>query len=337
MSRLLSNKQLSLLLAAFLIVFITTFTTVSQHASRFVHRQLLEQSSTQQEQPMKVLYTVTTLAEYDKGNRATTKGADRMQNVLIPVIKEGVESMLSFGYEVDVYIVAFFKMTRFELIRAALPPNVNITVWDEAAPFSYRGDQYDKPNAKMFENTIGLSRQHRFVVKDNLFHYDFFCNFEDDMIIKGDHIDNYIKMSRELYRLRELAPDEVTVNNNDNFFGPLSKEQLKRTLPGFIRVEALLEEDKYGTQLELDPVPITERPDIDSKPCCHLKNESAANHQRPASPLSDKVFIWEVGIKSVGIRHLPQDSSLKWVLLQRGPTPRKGEKDFTISDYWSNR
>ena len=312
--------------------------------------------------PLKILYTVTTLAEYDVGTRATTKGFDRLQGVLIPVIKEGVESMLSFGYEVDVYIVAFYKMTRYELIRNSLPSNVNVTVWDEAAPISYKGDEWDKPNTKLVLNTIGLSRQHRFVVKDHLFRYDFFCNFEDDMLIKGDHIQNYIQMTRELYRLRETAPDgngeELhNTQGTNNFYGPLTKEQLKRMLPGFIRVEVLLDEDQYGTQIELDPVPITDRPNIDPKPCCHLRNSSSASPKRPASPHSDKLFIWEVGIKPVGIRHMPEregeeeqsttsstnsssssSSSLKWVLMQRGPSPRKGEKDFlTISDYWSNR
>ncbi|KAL3940101.1 MAG: hypothetical protein SGBAC_005285 [Bacillariaceae sp.] len=292
------------------------------------------------ERKLRILYTVTTLAEYDGGSRATTKGADRMQNVLIPVVKESVDSMLSHGFEVDVFIVAFYKMTRFELIRNALPPSVNVSVWDEAAPLSYKGDQHGKPNAKLHHNTIGLARQHRFVVKDHLFQYDFFCNWEDDMVVHGDHIENYLEMTKELYRLRELAPDKTLDNKqgSKNFFGPLNKEQLKRTLPGFIRVEALLDEETHGTQQELDPVPVGERPEIDPKPCCHLRNESLSSPTRPASPLSNKLFMWEVGIKAVGIRHMPEESNLGWVLLQRGPSRGKDVvKDHTMSDYWSNQ
>eukprot|EP00980_Cylindrotheca_fusiformis_P031550 scaffold26550_cov122-Cylindrotheca_fusiformis.AAC.3 len=300
-------------------------------------RQLLQES---RNRPLKVLYTVTTLAEYDVGSRATTKGADRMQNVLIPVVKEGVDSMIRQGYEVDVFIISFYKMTRLHLIQQALPPNVNISVWDEAAPISYKGDEHEKAGSKLHHNTIGLARQHRFVVKDHLFQYDLFCNFEDDMIIHGDHIENYIEMTKELYRLRELATNDKYDNTQGfgNFFGPLSKEQLKRTLPGFIRVEALLDEEKYGTQEALDPIPVTDRPEIDPKPCCHLRNESLASPNRPPAPHSDKLFMWEVGIKAVGIRHMPKESSLGWVLLQRGPSRGKDVKvDYTISDFWSNR
>ena len=263
-----------------------------------------------------------------------------MQNVLIPVVKESVDSMLSHGFEVDVYIVAFYKMTRFELIRNALPPSVNVSVWSEAAPLSYKGDQHEKPNAKLHHNTIGLARQHRFVVKDHLFEYDFFCNWEDDMVIHGEHIENYLEMTKELYRLRESAPDGKLDNRqgSKNFYGPLDKEQLKRTLPGFIRVEVLLEEEKYGTQAALDPVPVRERPEIDPKPCCHMRNASLASATRPAAPLSDKLFMWEVGIKTVGIRHMPDESNLGWVLLQRGPSRGKDVVvDNTMSDYWSNQ
>jgi hypothetical protein len=340
----LHKKYLFLTVAAVVAVLMAStaisspYFTVHHLSPRPFRRELLQEST--RSRPLKILYTVTTLAEYDIGSRATTKGADRLQNVLIPLLKEGVTSMLNHGYEVDVFIVAFYKMTRFDLIRQALPPNVNVTVWDEVAPLSYKGDEHDKADAKLHYNTIGLSRQHRFVVKDHLFHYDFFCNFEDDMLIHGDHIENYLEMTRELYRLRELATDEKFDNTqgSSNFFGPLSKEQLKRTLPGFIRVEALLDEENYGTQKELDPVPVTERPEIDPQPCCHLKNASLATPNRPPAPLSDKIFLWELGIKAAGIRRMPEESSLNWVLMQRGPSRAKDQTDdFTISDYWSNQ
>lgn len=55
----------------------------------------------------------------------------------------------------------------------------------------------------------GLARQHRFVIKDNLMHYDVFSVFEDDMRITGGHIHHYLTFSRELERLAEEAPDTL--------------------------------------------------------------------------------------------------------------------------------
>jgi hypothetical protein len=49
----------------------------------------------------KILYIVTTLAEYNSGTRSTVRGSDRLQETLIPVLSEGVRSMLVDGYEVD--------------------------------------------------------------------------------------------------------------------------------------------------------------------------------------------------------------------------------------------
>lgn len=49
----------------------------------------------------KILYIVTTLAEYNSGTRSTVRGSDRLQETLIPILSEGVRSMLADGYEVD--------------------------------------------------------------------------------------------------------------------------------------------------------------------------------------------------------------------------------------------
>ena len=84
------------------------------------------------------------------------------------------------------------------------------------------------PEAKLWENTLGLARQHRFVVKDNLFDYDLFLNFEDDMILNADMVDNYLQMTKTLYKMRETAPDEVSDDQLKNFYGALTKDQLKR-------------------------------------------------------------------------------------------------------------
>ena len=150
------------------------------------------------------------------------------------------------------------------------------------------------------------------------------------MIIHGDMVEHHLAMTQTLFRLRETAPDTVSDGQLKNFFGPLTKDQLKRSYPGLLRVEVLLEEETYGTQTELDPVPVASHPDIDPKPCCHL--DVAASEKRPKSPGSDKLFLWETNIIALGVRHI---EGLGWVALLRGPRERNGEKGLTMSDYWS--
>jgi hypothetical protein len=106
-------------------------------------------------------------------------------------------------------------------------------------------------------------------------------------------------------------------------------------IPGFIRVEVLLNEDRFGAQMELDSVPITERPNLDPKPCCHLNNPLTVSSNRPDSPKSDKLVLWETNIKALGIRKLPLKSRFDWVLMQRGP--RFYLRNLTIGDYWSGQ
>lgn len=140
-----------------------------------LRRRLLDTSASGENNkgdPIRILYTVTTLAEYDKGTRATTRGFDRLKNLLIPVVKEGVQSMVAKGYHVDVYIISYYEMTRKSLVTSAMEEvssDISVSFWDNAAPISYDPMKRDKPDAKLWENTLGLARQHRFVVKDNLF------------------------------------------------------------------------------------------------------------------------------------------------------------------------
>jgi len=264
-----------------------------------------------------------------------------LKNLLVPVVKRGVQSMLLKGYHVDVCIVSYYKMTRQDMVRSSLrevvPENnpqtqMEVTFWDNAAPISYDPMKRDKPDAALWENTLGLARQHRFVVKDKLLEYDLFLNFEDDMILSGDLVENYLNMTQTLYKLRETAPETVSDQQLKNFHGPLTKDQLKRSYPGLMRVEVLLDETNYGTQTQLDPVPVFEdKPDIDPKPCCHLE-DYASSESRPQAPGSDKLFLWETNILALGVRHV---NELGWVTLLRGPRNRSGEKGLTLADYWS--
>eukprot|EP00934_Nitzschia_sp_Nitz4_P007391 Nitzschia sp. Nitz4//scaffold399_size11037//3196//4647//NITZ4_009051-RA/size11037-processed-gene-0.4-mRNA-1//-1//CDS//3329550322//7381//frame0 len=284
--------------------------------------------------PLRVLYTITTLAEYDNGGRATSKGDDRMQKVLIPVMRETVESLLNDGFHVDVYIVAHFTMTRPHLIREALPPSVGLSIWDDASPVAYDPSKREDPRAKVRPSTLTLSRQHRFVVKDQLFNYDFFMCFEDDMMIHAAQVRNHIELTQQLFRLRTTqAPESVDNSVLSQPYGDLSQTQLKRIFPGLIRVEVLLNEEQYGTQVELDPVPVKGHDPLDTKPCCCLVHNPDEDPQgRPKCPTSDKVFLWETNVVALGVREIP---SLGYFTFLRGPKNRDGTTNETTTDYWS--
>jgi hypothetical protein len=281
---------------------------------------------------LKILYIMTSLAEYDSGRRYTSDGFDRFKNTLIPVLIEGVESMLSIGYSVDVALVCHYtlKPERRKLLKQALPLGVSLQVWDDATPIGYKLE--DKKGINHTQQiTRALARQHRFIIKDKLQYYDFFVNFEDDMLIKGQTVQHYADMTQELYRLREMAPEVASIKGHP-YYGPMTKAQLRRVIPGLMRVEVLLNETDYGSQETLDMVPVTNRPQIDPQPCCHLSAKTVSN-TRPAAPASDKLFLWETGIRALGLRKFPLQSSLGWVVMLRGP--RESTPNLRIGDYWS--
>jgi hypothetical protein len=222
-------------------------------------------------------------------------------------------------------------MTREHLIRQALPPQVGLRYWDDAAPLTYDPGNREDPKGNLRNNTLGLARQHRFVVRQYLMEYDFFMCFEDDMIVKAPSVANHLDMTNRLYMLRAQAPDRSEPTTSKQPVGQLSKHQIQRLVPGIMRVEVLLDEEQYGAQPQPDSVPVAVHEPLDAQSCCHLMNATVSPN-RPASPSSDKVFLWETGIRALGIRHLP---GIGYVAFQRGPTAREGEEDLVIADYWA--
>jgi len=297
--------------------------------------------------PIRVLHVVTALAEYNTGRRGTTSGEDRLQKVFIPVLKSSVESMVEppYNFEVDVYLILGWKLLpeRRKLIEDALPEGVGLQIWDDAIPLGY-----DRPftDVKLKPVTRGLARQHRFVLKDKLMHYDVFSVFEDDMRVTGGHVNHFLEISRELERLAEEAPDTLPKeqefpSTSQQINGPLSKTQLKRMIPGFIRAEVLLDQKKHPAQKKLDPIPVdhqfeTEDGDFEEKifdpaPCCHVPNNVG---KLPPAPGPDDIMIWETRVEGTVVRELPNGGTnmMDWVMLQPGPKV-KGEK--FIGGYWS--
>jgi hypothetical protein len=181
---------------------------------------------------------------------------------------------------------------------------------------------------------MALARQHRFVVKDNLWDYDCFMNFEDDMIINAGMVDNYLQMSH-IYEMRATASEKVRHGQLRESHGALTKDQLKRCYPGLIRVEVLLNETMLArarkTPMQrLGPVPIADHPDIDPLHCCHL-SDVCSSDSRPRTPTVDEVYLWETNIFALGVRHI---NKLGWVVLQRG-TNKRGRGNTTVLDFWS--
>jgi hypothetical protein len=304
-------------------------------------------SKAHQKRP-RVLYVVTTLNEYNSGTRSTTKGSDRLQQTLIPVVSEGIRSMLTAGYDVDLYLVCHFSMRpeRQAVVRAALPDSVGLEVWSDATPLGY--DTGKDVFGKLENRTLHLARQHRFVIKDKLAQYDMFVNFEDDMLIKGEHLDHFVKVTNELQRLHDTAPDDPPGNiqsskdATDNYHGIMTKGQLRRMIPGFVRVEVLLDEINYPAQSKTGPVPLDltfrskKKSQVDPKICCHVSDKTTSE-QMPKSPKASDLMLWETNVVALGIRQMPKESWLDWVLMQRGPSQTKLNVSDVIGDYWSNR
>eukprot|EP00977_Amphora_coffeiformis_P028737 scaffold36777_cov199-Amphora_coffeaeformis.AAC.2 len=272
--------------------------------------------------------------------------------------------MLARGYAVDVVLICHYTLRpeRYAILRQALPTTVGLQVWDDATPLAYADRKKSTSQQSLVNDTLHLARQHRYVIKDKLHLYDMFVCFEDDMLIQGAHVDHYRAVTAELQRLRGLAPVVIANNNYTNtstttpseedmvrsFAGPMTKDMLQRVIPGFIRVETLLDEAKFPAQKDTGPVPVDlhfgndnpqqqqQEQQIESHTCCHLSAQ-ATNAHRPATPTPDQIMLWETHVYALGIRQMPLPSWLDWVVLQRGPNYHDTPTAQIIGDYWSNR
>jgi len=313
-------------------------------------------TSTSNSNSTKVLYIVTALAEYNNGLRFTERGSDRFRETLIPIVVDSITSMISppYDYEVDLYLILGFTLQkeRLVLIQKALPEGVGLQVWDDAMPLGYNTPNKD---TKIQEVTRALARQHRYVIKDKLMHYDLFLAFEDDMRISGAQIHHYIHMSQQLQLLNTQAPDtlpnhlvpETQDGLTQRYHGPMTKAQTSRLIPGFIRVEVYNNGiPNFNSNRQPDPISsnhMQHEQHIDPKPCCHIMNVTAqqSNRNIPIQPNKDQIVIWETGILGAVIRQLPQysktanQSNFNWILLQ--PGPKNVPKDKFIGGYWSGR
>lgn len=297
--------------------------------------------------PTKVLYIVTALAEFDNGLRATVKGRDRFQELMVPCIVDSIESMVShpYDFDVDLYLITAYELKpeRIKYLQDRLPSGVGLETWDDACPLGY-----DKKDHKdhVLDVTRALARQHRYVMKDKLHHYDVFLPFEDDMRITGAHVRHYMDMSLELEKLTHEAPDTMSdVPESDEpkkmkFFGQMTRDQLKRVVPGFIRVEVLVNEAENGAQKELGPLERDFEVDgvethIDPSLCCHVPNLQP-NLGTPVRPSASDIVIWETRAEAFAFRHIGGSDLFDWTLLMPGPGKREDPAE-KVYGYWSGR
>eukprot|EP00541_Cyclophora_tenuis_P018780 CAMPEP_0116546170 /NCGR_PEP_ID=MMETSP0397-20121206/3078_1 /TAXON_ID=216820 /ORGANISM="Cyclophora tenuis, Strain ECT3854" /LENGTH=273 /DNA_ID=CAMNT_0004070571 /DNA_START=1 /DNA_END=822 /DNA_ORIENTATION=- len=126
------------------------------------------------------------------------------------------------------------------------------------------------------------------------------------------------------------------------FHGSMTEDQMKRLVPGFIRVEVLVDESQYTAQKDLDPIEIDfdypgEDGDhhIDPSVCCHVPNMQP-NKGTPTLPRAKDVIIWETAAKALGVRHVDGSHLFDWLMLLPGPGKRMDKKEL-IGSYWSGR
>jgi hypothetical protein len=216
---------------------------------------LQSQDVTQRNQPKdRLLYIVTSIAEFDNGRRATAYGNDRYTRTIVPIIVESVQSMMQ-TYQVDLFVITHYTLSqqRYRELRQRIPATVGIQIWDDATPYGYVTE--NTTSLQIQHHTRGLSRQHRYVIKDKIYHYDIFVNFEDDMLLHTEHVQHYVYMTNTLYQLRKESQQvsqqrekeksslkSTTTTTKDatlQFYGAMTSQQLGRTIPGFIRVEVV--------------------------------------------------------------------------------------------------
>ena len=106
------------------------------------------------------------------------------------------------------------------------------------------------------------------------------------MVIRADHIRNFIFLSNKFDGMREHAPNE---ENKHLTIGKLSKDQLKNIIPGFIRVEVLKGNNMAQQDESLDPIPISEGLHVNGSYCC-------SDFETHLAPSSDRIILWETGM-----------------------------------------
>ena len=334
----------------------------TQELQQQSHRRL--QSSDPRDGKIKILYIVTSSsATYKIGNKHTggTKVGDRVNDLMFPVLLDCIDSLMQepTPYHIDLFLISSYNVTatQYRTLRDALPPTTGLQLWEDATPFNYvcyprtgkcwgpRGKRnLVEPDKKVIQYAgAQLARQHRYVIKDKFEYYDYFMAFEDDMLIKRNHVDHHRRVMAELQKLHAVAPVRPDKNiQRGHWWGSLTKAHLSRMRPGLMRVEV----ETWNitkTQSQLVPIPVDREfidannpslvynsAEVDPVPCCATKRvqhhpDASQSKEAPVLPDPSLLLMWETAVNALGVRQMPQlspgnssSSSLNWVMLLPG-------------------
>ena len=311
----------------------------------------------------KILYVVTSSSMINsRKSRTDLFGPDRLTSIVIPVLSESIKSMTLAGFQVDLYLIVSYELTHNQLdgIKSVLPANVTVDVWNDATPIDYDDGYRDRPFPKSV-TPIGraLARQHRYVVRDKLFDYDFFACFEDDMLVTGTHVQHYLYLSKWIDDLRAKAASVINLTSGQTvqsgrtyepnghrpvqlWFGNMSYSQFPRLRPGFIRVEVDVRETEGDTGVLSLPIDFNfsdvgysalANQTFDPLICCpaiqyHPVKSTDTNSIAPSNrPNATQLIVWETSIDGIGVREMPDGT---WVGLLSGPS---GRLDPSFEEY----
>lgn len=223
-------------------------------------------------------------------------GRDRLRGTVLPTLTSSVRSLFFTGrYSVDVRLILGYRLEpadRDDIVGALrnVHPDIGLTIWDDATP-RFNGTEYHK----------ALAMRHREVVKDAIFNsslpsYDLFSCWEDDVLVGSRQVDRYLRLSREIDALAEMTSEKEKGSFGDDTTAPLSREQLLRMIPGFIRVEAV----------GVDRAHAAGKTDLE---CCNVAKEP-------------RLMVWETRPEGFRIRHFPTLGTLGLLPVSNEPNRR---------------
>lgn len=146
------------------------------------------------------------------------------------------------------------------------------------------------------------------------------------MLVTRSHVENFLEMSNTLESIVAHAPESA--EDSTSIYGQLTRKQAQRLIPGFIRVEVLLDDEDRGQ--DVPGIEIDDNVALNPSHCCSIPDNFNHLSNPPKNPKADRLMTWETGIKAYGLREIPE---LGWIALQSGP---KGvPEDENIQSYWS--
>jgi len=299
---------------------------------------------------MKILYMVTSGGKPRSGDR-------RFREQVEALILENVASLMENPkWHVDVYLILGYEQfsleEEFRRKLWSINPNIQLRVWIHALPLFYACDEWksslkdpvgsgtscrtrrERSGGSLSKGTIWagtsqLARQHRLVVKDMLPEYDFFLAFEDDMLIRRDHVEYHMEWMAKLRRM--LAESDREQESKATGTQELNRRQLERLRPGLLRVEVSQSDAPIDNE---SVIPVTDEriseasAMIDASRCCFRPEHIMSRTSMAPKPnmTSNDLLLWETAILGYGVRRLGDD----WV----GILPHAAAH-LRYGDYWS--